>query len=240
MATAFPNHKAPRNKSFLLALDRDLPHVPRIMQLQTKICGLSNSETVDAAVAGGAAWLGFVFYPKSPRDLSTEQAASLIARTPAGVGKVAVLVDPDDALVERVVATGVTALQLHGSESPTRLAELRRHGLALWKAVPVRTRADLDGARAYRGAADRIVYDAQTPTGTLPGGMGLRFDWRLLDGFVHPLPWALSGGLDAANIADAARSTGARVIDVSSGVESAPGVKDVDKITAFLQAAAHL
>jgi phosphoribosylanthranilate isomerase len=209
------------------------------MQLQTKICGLSDAQTVDAAIAGGAAWLGFVFYPKSPRDLTTEQAAALISRTPGGMGKAAVLVDPDDMLVERVVATGVTALQLHGNESPARLAELRRYPLELWKAVPVRTRQDLDIAKLYRGVADRIVYDARTPAGTLPGGMGLRFDWTLLHGFVHPLPWALSGGLDAANIADAARSTGARLIDVSSGVESAPGVKNVDKITAFLQAAAQ-
>ncbi|WP_116090136.1 phosphoribosylanthranilate isomerase [Sphingomonas crusticola] len=210
------------------------------MPVQTKICGLSTIETVDAAVAGGAAWLGFVFFPKSPRDLPTEQAASLIARAPARVGKAAVLVDPDDALIEGVIAAGVTALQLHGDESPERLAGLRRHGLELWKAVPVRTRADLDLAQAYRGVADRIVYDARTPAGTLPGGMGLRFDWKLLDGFVHPLPWALSGGLDVVNIADAARSTGAPMIDVSSGVERAPGVKDVDKIAAFLQAAARL
>jgi phosphoribosylanthranilate isomerase len=209
------------------------------MPIQTKICGLSTAQTVDAAVAGGAAWLGFVFFPKSPRDLAPDQAASLIARAPAGVGKAAVLVDPDDALVERVIAAGVTALQLHGDESPERLAALRRHDLELWKAVPVRIRADLDRARDYRGVADRIVYDARTPKGTLPGGMGLRFDWKLLEDFVHPLPWALSGGLDAANIADAARSTGAPLVDVSSGVESAPGVKDVDKIAAFLKATAQ-
>ncbi|WP_420137571.1 phosphoribosylanthranilate isomerase [Sphingomonas sp.] len=210
------------------------------MQLQTKICGLSDPQTVDAAVAGGAAWLGFVFYPKSPRDLTTEQAASLIQRTPPHIGKAAVMVDPDDMLIARVLAAGVTALQLHGRESPARLAELRRHQVELWKAVPVRTRQDLDVADNYRGVADRIVYDARTPAGTLPGGMGLRFDWTLLQGFSHPLPWALSGGLDAANVAEAARSTGARLVDVSSGVESAPGVKNVDKITAFLQAAARL
>jgi phosphoribosylanthranilate isomerase len=120
------------------------------------------------------------------------------------------------------------------------LAALRRFGLELWKAVPVRTRVDLDAARAYRGVADRILYDAKTPKGTLPGGMGLRFDWALLNGFDHPLPWALSGGLDAGNLAEAAGMTGVRLVDVSSGVESAPGVKDVDKIAAFLQAAARL
>lgn len=163
-----------------------------------------------------------------------------MARAPAGVGKVAVLVDPDDALVARVVQAGVTALQLHGEESPARLATLKRNGLELWKAVPVRTRADLDAAHLYHGVADRILYDAKTPKGTLPGGMGLRFDWKLLDGFDHPLPWALSGGLDTGNLAEAVGITGARLVDISSGVESAPGVKDVDKIAAFLQAAARL
>lgn len=210
------------------------------MHVQAKICGLSTSETVDAAVANGAAWLGFVFFPKSPRSVSLEQAAALVRRAPERVGKAAVLVDPDDALIARVVDAGVTALQLHGEEEPDRLAALKRYGIELWKAVPVRTRADLDAARAYRGVADRILYDAKTPKGTLPGGMGLRFDWKLLDGFDHPLPWALSGGLDSANIAEAAGVTGARLVDVSSGVESAPGVKDVDKIAAFLQAAARL
>lgn len=210
------------------------------MRVQAKICGLSTPETVDAAVANGAAWLGFVFFPKSPRNVSPEQAAALVARAPDRIGKAAVLVDPDDALIAGVADAGVTALQLHGDESPERLAALRRFGFELWKAIPVRTRADLDAARAYRGVADRILYDAKTPKGTLPGGMGLRFDWKLLEGFDHPLPWALSGGLDPDNLAEAAGVTGARLVDVSSGVESAPGVKDVDKIAAFLQAAARL
>jgi phosphoribosylanthranilate isomerase len=224
----------------LLALRRCFPQPAAIMPVQAKICGLSTIDTVDASIAGGAAWLGFVFFPKSPRDLAPDEAASLIARAPAGVGKAAVLVDPDDDLVGRVIAAGVTALQLHGDESPERLSALKRHGLELWKAIPVRTRTDLDAARAYRGLADRILYDAKTPSGTLPGGMGLRFDWKLLDGFVHPLPWALSGGLDPTNVAEAAGTTRAPLVDVSSGVESAPGVKDVDKIAAFLQAAARL
>jgi len=210
------------------------------MRIQAKICGLSTPESVDAAVANGAAWLGFVFFPKSPRSLPPERAASLIAHAPDGVGKAAVLVDPDDSLIAQVIDAGVTAIQLHGDESPERVAALRRHGIELWKAIPVRTRADLDAARAYRGAADRVLYDAKTPKGTLPGGMGLRFDWTLLDGFGHPLDWALSGGLDADNLAEATRITGTRLVDVSSGVESAPGVKDVDKIAAFLQAAARL
>jgi phosphoribosylanthranilate isomerase len=223
----------------LLAPTRSFPHLAT-MPVATKICGLSTPETVDAAIAHGAAWLGFVFFPKSPRDLSPDQATALIARAPAHTGKAAVLVDPDEALIARVIATGVTALQLHGDEAPEQLAALRRPGIEIWKAIPVRTRADLDHARAYRGVADRIVYDAKTPRGSLPGGMGLRFDWRLLDGFDHPLPWALSGGLDQGSLAEAVGITGARMVDVSSGVESAPGVKDVDKIAAFLQSAARI
>jgi phosphoribosylanthranilate isomerase len=210
------------------------------MPLPFKICGLSTPEAVDASVAAGAAWAGFVAFPPSPRDLPPERMAALVHRLPERVTAVAVLVDPKPALVERVVAAGVRVLQLHGTESPARLAALRRPGLELWKAVAVRTRADLDAAHAYRGAADRIVYDARTPAGTLPGGMGLRFDWRLLDGFAHPLPWLLSGGLDADNLADAVAATGARAVDLSSGVEDAPGVKSVDKIVALGQAAARL
>ena len=207
---------------------------------EVKICGVSEEAGLDAAVRGGAAWLGFVFFPKSPRDVPAERAAALIARVPGRVGTVGVFVDPDDALLESAVPSGLTALQLHGDESPERVAAIRRrHGLAVWKAVPVRTRDDLGAAMRYRGAADRILYDAKTPPGTLPGGMGLRFDWRLLDGLAPPLPWALSGGLDAGNVAEAVRQTGAPIVDVSSGVESAPGAKDVDKIAAFLQAASR-
>lgn len=209
------------------------------MPVQTKICGLSTAPAVDAAIAGDAAWLGFIFFPKSPRHVEPEQAAALMRRAPARVGKVGVLVDPDDALIAHVLTAGVTVLQLHGHETPERIAALRRHGVELWKAIPVRTRADLDAAARYRGAADRILYDAKTPPGTLPGGMGMRFDWTLLDGFAHPLPWLLSGGLDTDNVAEAVGITGARAVDASSGVESAPGVKDVDKIAAFLQATAQ-
>jgi phosphoribosylanthranilate isomerase len=210
------------------------------MPTSAKICGLSTPEAVHAAVAGGASHVGFVFFPKSPRDIVPERAGTFV--TPAQVARIGVFVDPDDALLAYAIAGArLTGIQLHGDETPERVAAVRaRYGIEVWKAVPVRTRADLDAARAFRGAADRILYDAKTPKGTLPGGMGLRFDWRLLDGFVHPLPWALSGGLDAANVAEAVATTGARLVDVSSGVESAPGVKDVDKIAAFLQATGRL
>lgn len=208
------------------------------MPATTKICGLSTIDTLDAAVAKGASHVGFVFFPPSPRHVSFEQAAGLAARVPDQVRRVGVFVDPDDALVgDAVRAARLDAIQLHRT-APARIAALRRPGVETWAAVAVKTRADLDAARGFVGAADRILYDAKTPEGAaLPGGMGLRFDWALLDGFAHPLPWALSGGLDAGNVAEAIRRTGATLVDVSSGVERAPGVKDVDKIAAFLQAA---
>ena len=205
-----------------------------------KICGLSTPETLEAAVARGASHVGFVFFAPSPRDVAPEVAAGLAARVPDRVVRVGVFVDPGDELIDRAVAAGrLGAVQLHGT-APARVAAIRaRTGLEAWAAVAVKTRTDLDAARGFVGAADRILYDAKTPPGAaLPGGMGLRFDWGLLDGFRHPLPWALSGGLDPANVAEAIARTGAALVDVSSGVERAPGVKDVDKIAAFLQAAA--
>ena len=213
------------------------------MPVSAKICGLSTPETVAAAVAGGASHVGFIFFPKSPRHVTIDQAAALAARVPDRVGRVGVVVEADDAfLVEAVRAARLSAVQLHGDESAQRVAALRaKLGVEVWKAIPVRTAADLAAGRAYHGAADRLLYDAKPPKGAeLPGGLGLRFDWNLLDGFAHPLPWALSGGLDAANLADAAGVTGARLVDVSSGVERAPGIKDVDKIAGFLQAVGRL
>lgn len=212
-------------------------------RVSAKICGLSTPDTVGAAVRLGASHVGFVFFPKSPRNVAAEQTASLTALVPPQVGKVGVFVDPDDALIDHAIRLGgIDTLQLHGKEPPERLAALRaRHPkIGLWKAVPIRTRADLAAAKAYRTVADLILYDAKTPEGTLPGGMGLRFDWTLLDGFAHPQRWALSGGIDTDNVERAAAVTGARLIDISSGVETAPGIKDVDKIAAFLQRVAAL
>ena len=210
-----------------------------MMPIHAKICGLSTPDTLDAALRHGASHVGFVFFPPSPRHLDAARADQLSARVPDHVGKVGVFVDPDNETVERAVASGrLSALQVH-KVAPDRAAAIRaRTGLDVWAAVAVKTRTDLDVAHRFAGAADRILYDARTPDGaTLPGGMGVRFDWSLLDGFRHPLPWALSGGLDAANIVEATTRTGATLVDVSSGVESAPGVKDVDKIAAFLKAA---
>jgi phosphoribosylanthranilate isomerase len=210
------------------------------MPATAKICGVSTPAAVDAALAGGASHVGFVVFPPSPRHVAPGAAAALAARLPAQVGAVGVFVDPDEALVaETVAAARLRAIQLHATP-PERVARLRAlAGVEAWAAVAVRTRADLAGAARYAGAADRLVYDAKTPPGApLPGGMGLRFDWALLDGFRHPLPWMLSGGLDPGNVAGAIRRTGATLVDVSSGVEDAPGAKSVDKIAAFLQAVA--
>jgi phosphoribosylanthranilate isomerase len=212
------------------------------MTVQAKICGISTPETLDAALAGGAAAIGLMFFPPSPRAVTMERATALAARIPDHVRRVGVFVDPDEPLLQAAVAAGrLDAVQLH-KVTPERAAATRAStGREVWATVAVRTRADLDGANAYRGAADRIHYDAKTPDdATLPGGMGVRFDWALLDGFRHPLPWMLSGGLDAGNVAEAARRTGATLVDTSSGVESAPGIKDVDKIAAFLKAVASL
>ena len=210
------------------------------MTATAKICGLSTPETVDTALAGGASHLGFVFFPPSPRHLAFDRAAGIVARMPVHVGRVGVFVDPDDALIEAAIAHGrLSALQLHRT-APDRIAAIARFGLPLWPALAVRVRADLTAAAALAPLADRILYDAKTPDdAALPGGMGLRFDWELLRGFRHPRPWALSGGLDAENVRDAIAVTGATLVDVSSGVETAPGAKDVDKIARFLQAVAR-
>lgn len=208
------------------------------MPVQTKICGLSTPDTLDAALAGGASHVGFVFFAKSPRNVSPEQAAALVARTAGRARTVGLFVDAEAGFIDQVRRqTGIDVVQLHGSETPAFAAAL---GGEVWKAIPVRTTADLAEASAFRGAAARILYDAKPPKGAdLPGGTGMRFDWTLLTGHAHPLPWILAGGLDAGNIAEAVSVTGARMLDVSSGVESAPGVKDVDKIAAFLKAAAQ-
>lgn len=201
-----------------------------------KICGLSSAITLDAALQGGASHIGFVFFDRSPRNISPDEAIGLATRVPDHVARVGVFVNPDDETIARAIPA-LSAIQLHQTP-PHRVAAIRaRFGREIWAAVAVRTRTDLDAAQDYAGAAHRILYDAKTPDdAALPGGMGLRFDWALLDGFKHPLPWALSGGLDADNVAEATARTGARLVDASSGVETAPGVKDVDKIAAFLKA----
>jgi phosphoribosylanthranilate isomerase len=210
------------------------------MAVQSKICGITTPEALDAAVMGGASHVGFVFVEKSPRHLTAEQAGALAQRLPSHVAAVGLFVDPEPAFIDSVRAqVTLKALQFHGDERPAFTTQMgRQHGIEIWKAIPVKTSADLTLAGKYRGAAHRILYDAKIPKGAgLPGGSGMRFDWGLLEGFAHPLPWVLAGGLDAANVAEAIRVTGADFVDVSSGVENKPGIKDVDKITAFLKAA---
>ncbi len=204
-----------------------------------KICGITTAATLDAAIAARADYVGLTFVPPSPRYLKPSAAAELAARTGGRIGKVGLFVDASDAAIaEAVAAAGLDALQLHGSETPQRAAELRsRYAVPVWKVISVASAADIARADAYAGVADLILFDAKTPKGALPGGMGLVFDWALLNAYRGALPWGLAGGLTAENVAGAVRVTGAPLVDTSSGVESAPGVKDVDKIAAFCKAA---
>jgi phosphoribosylanthranilate isomerase len=204
-----------------------------------KICGISTADALDAAIRAHADHAGFNFFPPSPRYIDLRQAAELGQRAAGRIGRVGVFVDADDAAIgEAVQAASLDAVQLHGDETPERAAQLReRFGLPVWKALPVTSAADVARAAAYRDAADLLLFDAKTPKGALPGGMGLSFDWSLLSAWRGPLPWGLAGGLTPANVTEAVRLTGAPLVDASSGVESAPGVKDVDKIAAFCKAA---
>ncbi|MBV1917790.1 MAG: phosphoribosylanthranilate isomerase [Sphingomonadaceae bacterium] len=203
-----------------------------------KICGVRTPEALDAAIKGRASHLGFNFFPPSPRHVSARDAAALSARAGDRIIKVGVFVDPDDALLtEAVAAARIDAIQLHGQETPERAGQIKtRFGLPIWKALPVSSEGDIARSENYTGAADFILFDAKTPKGTLPGGMGLSFDWSLLSRFDSSVKWGMAGGLTPANVAQAVRETGAPLVDTSSGVESAPGVKDVDKIAAFCQA----
>lgn len=213
------------------------------MSVDAKICGLSREDAVAAAVAGGARFVGFVFYPPSPRHLSIERAAQLAAAVPPGITRVGVLVDPDDALLVRLLAkVPLDLLQLHGKETPDRVAAIKdRFRTAVMKAIPVADAGDLEAAPPYFAVADWLMFDAKPPKDAAhPGGNALAFDWRLLRARRWPLPWMLSGGLDPGNVAEAATISRAPAVDVSSGVESAPGVKDPDKIAAFLARAGAL
>jgi phosphoribosylanthranilate isomerase len=207
-----------------------------------KICGVTTPAALDAAIAARAEHVGFNFYPPSPRFLSAADAAQLGPRAAGRIGKVGVFVDADDAAIaEAIAAAGLDALQLHGSETPARAAQIgMQFGLPVWKALAVASRDDIARADVFAGAADLVLFDAKTPKGAaLTGGMGLSFDWNLVAGWKGPMAWGLAGGLTPDNVAEAARLTGAPLVDTSSGVESAPGVKDVDKIAAFCKAA-HL
>jgi len=205
-----------------------------------KICGLSTAPTLEAALNAGADMVGFVFFAKSPRHVSYEAARGLADRARNRAEIVALSVDADDATLEQIVkATGPDYLQLHGAESPDRVQEIqRKFGVSAIKAIGVAVKQDFAKADAYKGKSDALLIDAKPPKGAvLPGGNGVAFDWRLAYDFHPRKPWLLSGGLDAANVAEAITLSGVRGVDVSSGVESAPGVKDVDRIYAFIEAA---
>ncbi len=215
------------------------------MTVEVKICGVNSPAALAAAVAGGADYLGFNFYPPSPRYVTPEAAREIAAAAPDSLTKVGVVVDLDDAALAAILeGAPLDMLQLHGRESPERVAEIRaRFALPVMKAVKIAGADDVAAARAYCAVAERLLFDAKPPkdmAGALPGGNALALDWRLLAGTAWPIPWMLSGGLDADNVAEAVRITGARALDVSSGVEDAPGTKNPDKIRAFLSAAKAL
>lgn len=215
--------------------------MPAAGTVSAKICGITTVAALDAAIGGGASHVGFVFFDRSPRAIALAEAAALATRAAGRVKIVGLFVDPEPGLIDAVRAqVRLNVIQLHGAEEPALVGRLAAtHRIEIWKAVPVKTAEDLRGASAFAGSASRILYDAKPPPGLdRPGGTGQRFDWALLDGFRHPLPWVLSGGLNAANVDDAIDRTGATLVDVSSGVESAPGVKEPALVAAFLKAVA--
>jgi phosphoribosylanthranilate isomerase len=210
------------------------------MSLIVKICGLNSPDALDAALDAGADLTGFVFFEPSPRHLSFDQARALASRVKNRAGKVALTVDADDGALQRIVeALRPDILQLHGHETPGRVSDLKkRYGLPVMKALQVETKLDLKMVADYAGVADWLLFDARAPrAATRPGGLGKPFDWTLLQDIDSTTPFMLSGGLDAENVAEALAVTGAGGVDVSSGVERSPGVKDPEKIRSFVRLA---
>ena len=206
------------------------------------MCGINAPDALRAAVDGGADFIGLVFYPPSPRAVTPEQARELAGFAGARVKKVGLLVDPEDAVIERILAfVKLDMLQLHGRETPGRVAEIKkRFGLPVMKAIKVAVASDLDMVASFEPVSDWLLFDGVPPKdkkNVLPGGNAAQFDWTLLTGRRFALPWMLSGGLDPANVAEAIRISGALCVDVSSGVETVPGRKDPAKIAAFIKAA---
>jgi phosphoribosylanthranilate isomerase len=204
-----------------------------------KICGITTADALEATIAANARYAGFVFYPPSPRNLTPSQSATLAAQAGSRIGKVGLFANADDLEISQAIAAAhLDAIQLHGNETPERSAQIKaRFGKPVWKALPVACAADVDRALAYHDAVDLILFDAKTPKGALPGGMGLVFDWSFLGGYKAAQKWGLAGGLNPENVAEAIQITKAPLVDTSSGVESEPGVKDIEKIAAFCRAA---
>lgn len=210
------------------------------MKTRVKICGLKEAEHIKVAAEAGASYVGFVFFEKSPRNVTVAQAKSLAIDVPMGVAKVALTVNADNAFLDQLLETvPLDMLQLHGKESPERVLEVKeRYGLPVMKAIGIATEEDTKQIDLYGQVADQLLVDAKAPKGAeLPGGNGLAFDWKLVKRKFWPKPWMLAGGLTPENVALAVQMTGAKQVDISSGVESAPGVKDPDLIRAFIKAA---
>ncbi len=212
------------------------------MTIEVKICGLRDEAALEAALDAGADYVGFVFFARSPRNIAPDAAGKLVAQVRGRAKTVALLVDPDDALLTDVVErVGPDIIQLHGAETPERVAEVaRRFGRPVMKAIAVGSAADVEAALAYADVADRILFDAKPlpgDAGALPGGNGVAFDWRALSGIDGRVRYMLAGGLDPVNVVAAVQLTGARAVDVSSGVESRPGEKDPALIRRFIRAA---
>ncbi|MEY2961154.1 MAG: hypothetical protein RLZ60_984 [Pseudomonadota bacterium] len=208
--------------------------------VRVKICGLRDAASIQVACDAGAAYLGFVFFPKSPRNVTIDEAAALALEVPLGVAKVALVVDASDAFLDELTAkVPLDMLQLHGKESPERVTEVReRYGLPVMKAIGISSPDDLVQIDLYAQVADQILVEPKQPKDSdRPGGNGAAWDWKMVRRKYWTRPWMLAGGLNADNVAQAIDMTGARQVDVSSGVESAPGVKDAEKIRAFIAAA---
>jgi phosphoribosylanthranilate isomerase len=205
-----------------------------------KICGISTARTLDAVIAARVDYTGLVFFPASPRNVTMTQAATLAARNDGRTRLVGLFVDADDATIAAAMqAARLDVLQLHGKETPERAARLRaQFGVPVWKALSVASANDIAASERYAGAVDLMLFDAKAPKGAaMPGGLGLVFDWSLLAAYRGATAWGLAGGLSPENVADAVSRTGAGLVDVSSGVESAAGVKDESRIAAFCRAA---
>ena len=198
------------------------------MRIQSKLCGLTKNQDIDAAAEAGAAYVGFVFFPKSPRNLEVAEARELALRVPLKITKVALVVNADNAFLDHITASvPLDMLQLHGMESPERVVEVKaRYGLPVMKALGIANTKDIILAQTYAGAADQLLLDAKPLSGhDLPGGNGLSFDWKLLHGQKWSVPWMLAGGLTPINVAEAIQLSGAKQVDVSSGIEAMPGQK---------------